>query len=61
MKLLDLFIRLFMIVGVITVITINIKESKSDDKINWKEVFELVGDEEWRHTSLLKHLQTLEK
>ena len=46
MKLLDLFIRLFMIVGVISVIIINIKESKSDDKINWKGVFELVGDEE---------------
>lgn len=44
MKLLDLFIRLFMIVGVISVVIINIKESKSDDKINWKEVFEVIED-----------------
>lgn len=46
MKLLDLFIRLFMIISVITVVIINVKESKSDSRINWKEVFELVGDDE---------------
>ena len=44
MKLLDLFIRLFMIISVITVVIINVKESNSDTKINWKGVFEYERD-----------------